>query len=120
MFKKDISNINIIKKPKSYKEAINSIYKEYWIKAMQKELNTLNSNNTWNIVPYNKDNNIVKPLKTKWVYKIKDNNEFIEFKARFIAKGFKQILGLNYIDSFASVIKQMAWKLIFALAILNS
>ena len=34
LFKKDISNINIIKEPKSYKEAINLIYKEYWIKAI--------------------------------------------------------------------------------------
>ena len=45
---------------------------------------------------------------TNYFYKIKDNKDYIEFKARFVAKGFKQILGLNYIDSFASVIKQMA------------
>jgi hypothetical protein len=106
VFKKDISDINLIKKLESYKEAINSIFKDYWLKSMQKELNTLKANNTWQIVPY-KDN-IIKPLKTRWVYKIKDYNDYIEFKSRFVAKGFEQILGLNYIDSFASVIKQMA------------
>lgn len=88
---------------------------------MQKELNTLKANDTWQIIDYQKDDNkFVKPLKTRWVYKIKDYNDYIEFKSRFVAKGFEQILGLNYIDSFASVIKQMAWKLIFALAVINN
>jgi len=37
-----------------------------------------------------------------------------------VAKGFEQLYGLDYIDSYASVIKQIAWKLIFALAITNN
>jgi hypothetical protein len=84
---------------------------------MEKELETLKTNNTWELVPCPKD---VKPLKTRWVYKIKkDNNNFI-YKSRYVAKGFKQIYGLNYLETFASVIKQMAWKLVFAIAVLYS
>ena len=62
-----------------------------------------------------------KILKSRWVYKIKDklsNNPI--FKSRFIAKGFEQLYGLNYIETYASVIKQIAWKLVFALVILNN
>jgi hypothetical protein len=40
-------------------------------------------------------------------------------KSRFVGKGFQQKYSLNYIDTFASVIKQLAWRLIFALAIIN-
>ena len=46
----------IFKEPKLYKEVINSLYKDYWQKAMEVELETLNSNNTWILVP--KTNNI--------------------------------------------------------------
>ena len=35
-----------------------------------------------------------------------------------MAKGFEQIYGIDYIDSYASVVKQMAWKLVFALAVI--
>jgi len=82
---------------------------------MEKELETLKTNNTWELVPCPKE---VKPLETRWVYKIKkDNNDFI-YKSRYVAKGFEQIYGLNYLETFASVIKQMAWKLVFAIAAL--
>ena len=44
----------------------------------------------------------------------------VTFKSRFVAKGFEQLHGLDYIETFASVIKQMAWKLVFALAVLKN
>ena len=104
--------------PNNYKEAINSLYKDNWVKSMLLELDTLKNNNTWDLVlrPIN-----TKVLKSRWVYKIKDetsNNPI--FKSRFVAKGFEQLYGLNYIETYASVIKQIAWKLVFALAILNN
>ena len=83
---------------------------------MQLELDTLNNNNTWELVP--RPNN-TKILKSRWVYKIKDIETISPiFKSRFVAKGFEQLYGLNYIETYASVIKQIAWKLVFALAIL--
>ena len=114
------SSINIssnLLEPKSYTEAINSINKEEWHESMLEELRTLEYNNTWEVVPCPKG---VKPIKTRWVYKIKDLESSPRFKSRFVAKGFEQIYGLDYLESFASVIKQMAWKLLFAIAILNN
>jgi hypothetical protein len=102
--------------PKIYKEAINSLNKDKWLESMQLELDTLNNNNTWELVP--RPSNI-KVLKSRWVYKIKDISTLNPvFKSRFVANGFEQLYGLNYIETYASVIKQIAWKLVFALAML--
>jgi hypothetical protein len=116
-------NLSIVfKEPKSYKEAINSIYKDKWLDSMKIEYNSLNNNKTWDLVPLPKG---AKALKTRWVYKVKNPNNSqnvndVTFKSRFVAKGFEQLYGLNYIETYAAVIKQLAWKLIFALAILNN
>ena len=102
--------------PNTYKEAISSPYKDNWIKSMSLELHTLNDNNTWDLVPRPAK---AKVLKSRWVYKIKDLLSINPiFKSRFVAKGFEQLYGLNYIETYASVIKQIAWKLVFALAML--
>ena len=112
-----IPNNPNIKEPLDHKEANNSLYKEYWHKAENKELDSLISNNTWELVPKPKD---TKVLNTRWVYKTKPKDDIVELKARFIAKGFEQLYGLDYIDTFASVIKQLAWRLLFTLVVLNS
>ena len=96
---------NSLYKPKSYKEAINSPQKELWIKAINIELNTLKNNNIWELV---KKSANIKSIKTRWVYKIKYNNSQAIFKARFVAKGFEQIYNLDYIETFVSVVKQLA------------
>ena len=71
---------------------------------MNIELKTLKNNNTWELVK--KPPNI-KSIKTRQVYKIKYNNSQTIFKARFVAKDFKQIYGLDYIKIFVLVIKQL-------------
>ena len=89
---------------------------------MKNELYSLDENHTWDLVEYSKNSNYSKkPLKSRWVYKLKEySDNTIEFKARFVAKGFEQLYGIDYIETFASVIKQIAWKLLFALAVLNN
>ena len=66
----------------------------------------LSTNNTWDLVPLP---NGVKPLKTRWAYKIKNPKNSITtsdvtFKSRFVAEGFEQLQGLDYIETFALVI----------------
>ena len=84
---------------------------------MEIELQTLENNNTWDLVDLPKDQKVIS---TRWVYKIKQNDDkSINYKSRFVARGFEQLYGLNYEETFASVIKQMSYKTIFALAALN-
>ncbi|TVY47171.1 Retrovirus-related Pol polyprotein from transposon TNT 1-94 [Lachnellula cervina] len=82
---KNQNTINSIYKPKSYNEAKNSEYKDFWSKAEAKEIRTLESNNA------------------RWAYKLKDFSDHYEFKARFVAKGFEQLYKIDYIDTFAAI-----------------
>ncbi|CZT13744.1 uncharacterized protein RCO7_11710 [Rhynchosporium graminicola] len=64
------------------------IKKDPELKAINKEITSLENHNTWKVVDSN--TKTIKLLKTRWVYKIKElESEYYEFKARFVAKGFK-------------------------------
>jgi hypothetical protein len=51
------------------------------------------------------------------VYKHKQSakNKVIQHKSRYVIQGFKQQKGLDYNKTFASVVKPMSYKLLFAL-----
>ena len=110
-------NAQDIYEPKNYKEAMASPYKDLWTRAIEIELDSLKSNNTWDLASKPPK---TKVIKTRWVFKLKQIGSSVQFKARFVAKGFEQLYGLDYQETFAAVIKQLAWRLIFALAMLNN
>ena len=75
--------------PKTYSQAISSNDKHKWNEAMEKEMNALVENDTYDIVPLPKSRECVGG---KWVYTIKtDQFENELFKARFVAKGYSQV-----------------------------
>lgn len=82
---------------------------------MQEEYDSLVANKTWDFVPLPQGKNLVS---CKWLYKTKlnANNEVIKFKARVVARGFSQVKGLDYNETFALVAKMSTIKLVFSLA----
>lgn len=54
----------------------------------------------------------------RWVYKIKrgPQGEVARYKARWVVRGFEQREGIDFNETFASVVKPMSYKAIFALA----
>ena len=89
-----VSNI-----PNSYKEAMESFEANEWMDAMKDEMNSLNENNTFDIVELPKGKPVVGG---RWVYAVKlgpKNEE--KFKARYVAKGYSQIKDINYKETFA-------------------
>ncbi|KAH9716300.1 retrovirus-related pol polyprotein from transposon RE1 [Citrus sinensis] len=87
-----------------------------WVIAMNEELQALNQNNTWTLVPRPQNANIIG---SKWVYRIKytDTGAIERFKARLIAKGFTQVPGIDYKETFSSVIKHTTIRLVLAHAV---
>ena len=90
--------------PVSYEQALRSEQKAEWLKAMQVEYDALMANGTWvlDCLPPGK-----KALSSRWVFAVKkDKDGNIEkFKARFVARGFGQVYGSDYVDTFAPTAK---------------
>lgn len=96
-----LSNIIENKEPKSYSQAMQS---DEWREAMAKEIQALESNNTWVLYPLPEGKSTID---CKWIYKIKYHyDDSIEiYKAHLIAKGYTQVQGIDYHDTFAHVAK---------------
>ena len=110
-----IMSISSTIEPSSYAEAFRH---DCWIKAMQAELQALQSNDTWTLT-------LLPPHKTvigcRWIYKIKyrADGSIERYKARLVAKGYTQMEGLDYLDTFSPVAKPTTVRLLLALAALN-
>ena len=77
--------------------------------------NSLISRKVWKLVPRPLGANIVT---NKWVYKTKEDSEGrpTRRKARLVARGFTQIGGIDYEETFAPTTKNVTIRLIVALA----
>jgi hypothetical protein len=82
---------------------------------MQEELQALEENHTWDIVPCPTG---VKPIGCKWIYSIKlrSDGSLDRYKARLVALGNRQEYGINYEETFAPVAKMTTVLLIIAIA----
>jgi hypothetical protein len=82
---------------------------------MDKEIASLKENNTWTLVPAPRNSAVIP---CRWQYKAKRDKEgnVVIFKARFVAKGFKQQHGIDYTETFAPVVRYDSLRSILALA----
>jgi hypothetical protein len=80
------------------------------------ELNALRENCTWDLVPRPSKTNIVG---FKWVFhkKYQSNKSIDQLKICFIAKGYTQLPGLDYTDTFSPVVKAFIFYVVLSLAI---
>jgi Zn ribbon nucleic-acid-binding protein len=101
--------------PKDLRHAKGDVHWKDWQKAMQNEYESLIQNETWKLAERPKDR---KVLRGKWVYKLKrgPDGEVLRHKARWVVRGFEQEEGLDYDETFASVVKPMSYKTLFAFA----
>lgn len=82
---------------------------------MRIEMKSLLQNETWElIIPPP----TVRTLSAKWVFKLKrgKGGEITRYKARRVVKGYSQTQGVDYNETFASVVKPQSYGTIFALA----
>ena len=96
-----IATLSTISIPSCYKQAMEH---ECWQNAMQAELQALEENHTWDIVPCPP---IVKPIGSKWVFsvKLRFDGSLDRYKARLVALGNKQEYEVDYEETFAPIAK---------------
>lgn len=111
MFKKTFQS-----DPETLEEALTSPDAEKWKQAMKEELENLERNETWQIVAKPKGRKIVK---CKWVFKRKfDKNGQVErYKARLVARGYTQVEGIDYKETFCPVIKSKSIRTLLAFSV---
>ena len=105
------SNI-VVYEPAKFEEAVR---KREWVEAMQEELKMIEKNDTWVLMdkPLHK-----KAIGVKWVYRTKQNADgsINKYKARLVVKGYAQVFGVDFSETFAPVARMDTIRLLLAVA----
>ena len=90
--------------PQSVQEALQGEHMAEWRKAMDSEMASLRENGVYELV--DKPNN-KKVVKSKWVFRVKTNErgEIEKYKARVVAKGYSQVEGVDYDQTFSPTVR---------------
>lgn len=99
--------------PLHYKDVQGRPDESEWFEAIDKEIQSLNENQTWEIVKSPSD---AKFIGSRWIFKKKEEvGEKFTYKARLVARGFQQREGIDYGETYAPVARLPTIRLILAL-----
>ncbi len=114
----NVTNFQQTLKSRSYKEVMNDLNRDDWLKVMKNENKFLLINETWILTNSFKNRRV---LRDKWVYKIKrkEHDEILRYKTRWVIREFEQIERLNYTKTFVSIIKSMSYKAMYVIIVVN-
>ncbi|GJX99036.1 ribonuclease H-like domain-containing protein [Tanacetum coccineum] len=87
-----------------------------WSNAMHDEYNTLVKNSTWILVPRPSNANLVRSM---WLFKHKFHADgtLSRCKARLVANGSSQQLGVDFDETFSPVVKPATIRMVLSLAV---
>ena len=82
---------------------------------MVEEYDSVVQNNVWDVAPRPQDKSVVS---FRWIYKVKQANDgsVDKHKVRFVSRGFSQVEGIDYNETFAPVARYSSIRLILALS----
>jgi len=106
--------------PLTYEEIFDRPDKNSWIEAINKELKNMEEKKVFEIVnEVPKEKNLIS---CKWVfsYKRNDKGNITKYKARLVARGFSQVYGVDYVDTFSPTLKQDSLRIITSIAVYNN
>lgn len=91
-----------VDEPKGFVQAVNSLNKQHWKRAVKEEIASLKENSTWSLVELPVDRKAISNL---WIYRVKRNAKggISRYKARLIIREFSQREGIDYNETFSPV-----------------
>ncbi|KAK8559182.1 hypothetical protein V6N12_042464 [Hibiscus sabdariffa] len=101
--------------PKTYQEAVSSPDSEKWLEAMRSEMDSMSDNQVWTLVEPPEE---IKPIGCKWVFKKKTDMDgnVQTYKGRLVTKGYRQIHGIDYDETFSPVAMFKSIRILLAIA----
>jgi hypothetical protein len=83
------------------------------MKAMEEEINQIEKNKTWELVPRPLNKNVIG---AKWVFrnKMDESGKISRNKARLVCKGYAQVEGIDYGENFAPIVRMESIRLFLA------
>jgi hypothetical protein len=98
--------------PSTFEEASS---RQVWRDAMMEEYNSIMKNDVWEVVPRPEGKSVVT---SRWLYKLKHvaDGSIEKYKARFVARGFSQVEGVDYDETFASVARYTSIRAVISIA----
>ena len=102
--------------PTTFKQAQKHAEKDRWLQASFKELQQLLATKTFYFV--SRKDAQKAPITSRWVYKAKKDSEgqVTKYKARLVVRGFQQVPGVDFTETFAATASPPTWRVILALA----
>src|SRR5487761_336488 len=104
--------------PKSVQEARSRSDWPRWKEAMDREIKSLEEAGTWDTVPRPPGKNIVG---CKWVFRLKRkaDGSVDKYKACLVTRGFTQIYGVDFYNTYSPVARLASFRVILAVAAHN-
>lgn len=101
--------------PKSLEEALASNDRQNWLNAIRDEIDSLNKNKTWKLIPREPNMHVIT---NQWVFKIKYkcNGKIDKYKARLVVRGCSQKRGIDYDEIYSPVARYDSIRFILSIA----
>lgn len=103
--------------PDQYQDAMTSENASEWTAATKREFDSLTKNVSWVLVPLPPNQSLIK---SRWTFKLKPGSKTRPptYKARFVAKGFSQVAGIDYNETeiYAPVVKHDSLRILLSIA----
>nr|KAJ0204663.1 hypothetical protein LSAT_V11C500280120 [Lactuca sativa] len=113
-----IFSINLDDDPKTFTESMMSRDAPLWKEAINDEMDSIMGNGTWELADLPKGR---RPIGSKWIFKKKyhPDGSISAYKARLVAKCYRQREGIDYFDTYAPVARISSIRTLIAISALK-
>lgn len=112
---KSPNKVRLDEDPTTVSDALSRPDSDMWKKAMAEEFISFDENEAWDVVDRPENGSVVD---CKWVFKRKSESDgSVRYRARLVARGFTQIPGVDFDETFSPVVRHSILRLLFAISV---